>query len=138
MFVGDCMINSLEEFKKIYPKAAVVNYDIADLHGYGLTYRTNDVKRPIEKFRTYLGRYITYPQIQPYSKLNTDYKIFIIRNNKMYELEKGSKELTFHIKEEVTNVDLNIFTDKFYISKNKHEKSRNNEDEPIYRIEEDQ
>ncbi len=97
--------------------AAVVNYDIAALHRYGLTYRTNDVKRPIEKFRTYLGRYITYPQIQPYSKLNTDYKIFIIRNNKMYELEKGSKELTFQIKEEVTNVDLNIFTDKFYISK---------------------
>ena len=112
------MINSVEEFKAKYPKAAVVNYDIEDVHGYGLCYRTNG--RAIERLRKDRGKYITYPQIQPYSELNTDYKIFIIRNNKMYELEKGNKEKTFHIKEEVTDVDINMFDDIFYISKMKH------------------
>ena len=112
------MINSVEEFKAKYPKAAVVNYDIEDVHGYGLCYRTNG--KAIERLRKDRGKYITYPKIQPYSELNTDYKIFIIRNNKMYELEQGKEKKTFHIKEEVTDVDLNMFDDIFYISKMKH------------------
>ena len=113
------MINSLEEFKTKYPKAAVVNYDIEDVHGYGLCYRTNG--RVVERLRKDRGKY------------NTDYKIFIIRNNKLFELEKGNEENTFHIKEEVTNVDINLFDDIFYISKMKH-KDPTIINENIYRI----
>ncbi len=131
MILGDNMINSLEEFKKEYKVAAVVNYDIEDVHGYALCYRTSSPR--MERVRKDRGRYITYPQIQRYSELDTNYKLFIIRNNKMYELEKGNKENTYHIKEEVTNVNLKIFDDKFYISRNQH-KDPKIIDEPIYTI----
>ncbi len=127
------MINTIEEFKERYKKAAVVNYDVAKKYGYGLTYRTGKVKHVIEKFRKYKNEYITYPQIQPYSELNTDYKIFIIINNKMYELEQGNEKNTFHIKGEVANVDINMFNDIFYISKMKH-KDPTIINENIYRI----
>ena len=128
------MINSIEEFKNKYPKAAVVNYDIASLYGYGLTYRTSTDS--VEMFRRIDSKkYITYPNIQPYSKLDgTNYEIFIIRNNKMYKLEKG-KANTFKIKKEILDVDTNIF-DKFYYNRKSHIKPRNSEDETIYIIEE--
>lgn len=112
------MINSLEDFKDKYKPACIVNYDIEDVHGYGLCYRTNSTR--IERVRKDRGRYITYPYIQPYSELNSDYHMFIIRNNKMYELENGKEKNTYHIKEEITNINLDIFNDIFYISKQKH------------------
>ena len=52
----------------------------------------------------------------------------------MYELEKGKEKETFVIKREVDDVNLNIFDNIFYISKNKHEKSANRREEPIYTI----
>ena len=125
------MINSIEEFIKEYPKSAIVNYDIEEIHSYGLCYKTGS--GTIEKLRKDRGKYIKYPQIQPYSELNTDYKLFIIRNSKMYELERGNKENTYHIKNEVINVNLNIFTDIFYISKSKHKEPKII-DESIYSI----
>lgn len=112
------MINSLDEFKKKYGVSCVVNYDISDVHGYGLCYRSNSSR--VERVRKERGRYITYPYIQPYSKLNTDYKMFIINNNKMYELECGNKKNSYHIKNEVNDINLNIFDEIFYISRNKH------------------
>ncbi|MBQ6285595.1 MAG: hypothetical protein IJK67_04725 [Bacilli bacterium] len=124
------MISSIDEFKKKYPKSAIVNYDVAEVHGYGLCFK---IRGTIEKFRKDKGKYITYPQIQPYSKLTTDYKLFIIKNNKMYELENGNIENTYHIKNEIVNINLNIFTDIFYISKSKHKEPKII-DEPIYTI----
>lgn len=125
------MINRIEEFKKEYPISAIINYDVEEVHGYGLCYKTKP--GTVEKLRKDKGKYITYPQIQPYSKLTTDYKLFIIKNNRMYELESGNSENTYHIKSEVVNVDPNIFTDIFYISKNKHKEPKII-DEPIYTI----
>ena len=130
------MINNLDEFIKSYPKAAIVNYDIADVHGYGLTFRTiYKNKDKVEKFRTYNGKYIEYPNIQPYANLDSDnYNIFIIKNNKMYELDKGIENNTYIIKRELNDIDLNIFDSIFYMSKNKHKPSSNRNDEPIYTI----
>lgn len=115
------MINSIEEFRAKYPKAAVVNYDMENTFDYGLCYKTGP--GTVEKLRKDRGKYITYPKIQPYSELNGDYKIFIIRNNKMCELEQGNSEHTFHIKGEVINVDIKIF-DYIYMSKSKHKDPR--------------
>ncbi len=111
------MINTIEEFKIKYPKAAIVNYDMENTFDCGLCYKTGP--GIVERLRKDKGKYITYPKIQPYSELNTDYKIFIIRNNKMYELEQGNEKHTFHIKREITNVDISIFDD-IYLSKAKH------------------
>ncbi len=128
------MINTIEEFKAKYPKAAVVNYDVEKKYGYGLTYRTGDVKHVIEKFRKFKNEYITYPQIQPYSKLTKNYKMFIIRNNKIYELEQGNRENAFHIRGEARNINIDIFEKVFNIPKEKHDKPSNRETEPIYTI----
>ena len=46
--------------------------------------------------------------------------MFIIHNNKMYELECGNKKNSYHIKNEVNDINLNIFDEIFYISRNKH------------------
>ena len=124
------MINTLEEFKTKYPKAAVVNYDMENTFDYGLCYKTGP--GTVEKLRKDRGKYITYPKIQPYSKLNTDYKILIIRNNKMYELEPGNEEHTFHIKCEVKNVDINMFNDIYMYKQNHNDPKPINED--IYTI----
>ncbi len=129
------MINSIEQFNDKYKKSAVVNYDIADVHGYGLTYKT--APGTVEIFRKDNGKYLEYPNIQPYSRLeNTDYKLFIIKDNKIFELCKGEKDGVFKIKSEATDIDINIFRDIFYLSKTKHKQSANRKDEPIYIIEE--
>ncbi len=129
------MINTIEEFKERYKKAAVVNYDVAKKYGYGLTYRTGKVKHVIEKFRKYKNEYITYPQIQPYSKLTTNYKMFIIKNNKIYELEKSNIDGNyFHIKGEAININIDIFKKVFDVDESKHDKPSNRETEPIYKV----
>ena len=128
------MINSIDQFNNKYKPSAVVNYDIANVHGYGLTYKT--APGTVEIFRKDNGKYLEYPNIQPYSRLDdTDYKIFIIKDNKMFELCNSEKDGVFKIKSEVTDIDINIFDDIFYISKLKHKKSANRKDEPIYIIE---
>ena len=34
------MINSLKEFENMHPKFVIVNYDIANVFEFGMTYRT--------------------------------------------------------------------------------------------------
>ena len=130
------MINNIDDFISAYPKAAIVNYDIARVHGYGLTFRTTYTnKEKVEKFRVDNGKYLEYPYIQPYSTLDGDnYNIFFIRNNQMFELEKGKENNTFTIKRIMNDIDINMFDSIFYMSKNKHKKSANRPNEPIYRI----
>ena len=127
------MINSIEEFSKKFNNSVIVNYDIADVFDYGLAYRMK-TKR-LERFRKDKGKYIVYPYIQPYLYLNDDnYSLFIILNNKMFKLKKGSREKTYNIENEVP-VNLNIFNDIFY-NKSKIKDPANRNDEPIYMIEE--
>ena len=92
------MINTIEEFKNIHPKAVIVNYDIADQFGFGMSYRTTTGS--VELFRKVNGKYIKYPYIQPYLNLDNDslYELFIIYNSKMYQLEKGINNNTYKIK----------------------------------------
>lgn len=84
------MINTIKDFIVKYPKAVIVNYDIAGKFDddSGRTYRTST--NHLEYFRKENGKYLKYPQIQPYLKLseNADYKLFILYNHKMFELEK--------------------------------------------------
>ena len=52
------MINNIDDFISAYPKAAIANYDIARVHGYGLTFRTTYTnKDKVEKFRVDNGKY---------------------------------------------------------------------------------
>lgn len=113
------MINTIKEFADKYSKAVIVNYDIAGKFDddSGRTYRTSTGK--LEYFRKEHGKYLKYPQIQPYLKLNenADHKLFILYNHKMFELEK--KDETYHIKREVVDVNPNIYMDDvFYGKKN--------------------
>ncbi len=126
------MIESLEEFNNKYNQAVIVNYDMEKVFDYGVTYR--NTVNSLERLRKYKGKYITYPYIQPYLKLNnSDYSLFIIRNNKMYKLKKGIKENTYEIDSEI-NIDTNIFNDIFY-RKQLFKNPANLYDEPIYTIE---
>lgn len=128
------MFNNIEEFRKAYTEAVIVNYDIANLHGYGLSYRTSSKR--IEILRKDNGKYLDYPYIQPYSTLeNTNYKIFIIKDGRMYELRISDKPYYFKIIRELKDMDINIFDNIFYASKKEHKKSANRKDEAIYKIE---
>ena len=113
------MINTIKEFAVKYPKAVIVNYDIAGTFDdeSGRTYRTTTEN--LEYFRKENGKYLKYPQIQPYLKLNdsSDYELFILHNGKMYELEKIDEN--YHIKREITDINPNLYMDDvFYDKKN--------------------
>ena len=113
------MINTIKEFAIEHPSAVIVNYDIAGTFDddSGRTYRTTT--KSLEYFRKEKGRYIKYPQIQPYLKLNdsSDYELFILHNGKMYELEKIDEN--YHIKREITDINPNLYMDDvFYDKKN--------------------
>ena len=115
------MINTIKEFAIEHPSAVIVNYDIAGTFDddSGRTYRTS--KESLEYFRKEKGRYLKYPQIQPYLKLNdsSDYELFILHNGKMYELEKIDEN--YHIKREITDINPNLYMDDvFYDKKNFH------------------
>lgn len=128
------MFNNIDDFKKRYPNSIIVNYDIENVHGYGLSYRMSSKR--IEMFRKDNGKYLEYPNIQLYSTLeSTDYKIFIIKDNRIYELGKSDKPNHFKKIRELEDVDVNIFDIIFYSSKKTHKKSANRKDEPIYVIE---
>ena len=112
------MINNMEEFIEAHPKAVLVNYDIAKKFDYGEAFRTT--RRTIEQFRKDNHRkYIEYPYIQPYLKLNelSEYELFIIHDNKVYELAKGSEENSFKITREVDNINFNIGDDDVFYCK---------------------
>ena len=131
------MINSIEDFKKMHPRAVIVNYDIAEQFDCGMTYRTSTGN--VELFRKNSnGKYITYPSIQPYLTLSSesDYELFIIHNSKMYQLELGSKKNSYKIKSELVNINSSINKDDVFYTKKIWKKPRNNDDEPIYTIEE--
>ena len=127
------MIESLEEFNNKYNKAVIVNYDMESVFDYGVTYRNK--ANSLERFRKDKGKYITYPYIQPYLKLeDNDYSLFIIKNNEMFKLKKGVQENTYIIDSKI-DVDINIFNDKFF-DKKKIKDPANRSEEPIYIIEE--
>ena len=129
------MINTIEEFKNIHQKADIVNYDIEKIFGFGMTYRTTTGS--VEIFRKVNGKYIKYPYIQPYLKLDDDssYELFIIYNSKMYQLEKGINNNTYKIKKEITDINSNINKDDvFYDVKKRIEPKIINEE--LYVIEE--
>lgn len=71
------MINTIKEFAIEHPSAVIVNYDIAGTFDddSGRTYRTS--KESLEYFRKEKGKYLKYPQIQPYLKLSdgSDYEL---------------------------------------------------------------
>ena len=113
------MINTIKDFIVKYKKAVIVNYDIAGKFDddSGRTYRTST--NHLEYFRKENGKYLKYPQIQPYLKLseNEDYKIFILYNQKMFELEKIDEN--YHIKQEIVDINPELYMDDvFYDKKN--------------------
>ncbi len=113
------MINTIKEFASEYPKAVIVNYDISGKFDddSGRTYRTSTNR--LEYFRKENGKYLKYPQIQPYLKLNenADYKLFILYNHKMFELEKIDEN--YHIKQEIVDINPELYMDDvFYDKKN--------------------
>ena len=113
------MINTIKEFAVIYPKAVIVNYDIAGTFDdeSGRTYRTTTEN--LEYFRKENGKYLKYPQIQPYLKLreDVDYKLFILYNHKVFELEKIDEN--YHIKREIEDINPSLYMDDvFYDKKN--------------------
>lgn len=113
------MINTIKEFAVKYPKAVIVNYDIAGTFDdeSGRTYRTSADN--LEYFRKENGKYLKYPQIQPYLKLseNADYNLFILYNHKMFELEKIDGN--YHIKREIEDINPSLYMDDvFYDKKN--------------------
>ena len=113
------MINTIKDFIVKYPKAVIVNYDIAGKFDddSGRTYRTST--NHLEYFRKENGKYLKYPQIQRYLKLseNADYKLFILYNHKMFELEKIDEN--YHIKQEIVDINPELYMDDvFYDKKN--------------------
>ena len=113
------MINTIKDFIVKYPKAVIVNYDIAGKFDddSGRTYRTST--NHLEYFRKENGKYLKYPQIQPYLNLseNADYKLFILYNHKMFELEKIDEN--YHIKQEIVDINPELYMDDvFYDKKN--------------------
>lgn len=113
------MINTIKEFAVKYPKAVIVNYDIAGTFDdeSGRTYRTTTEN--LEFFRKENGKYLKYPQIQPYLKLseNSGYNLFILYNHKMFELEKIDEN--YHIKQEIVDINPELYMDDvFYDKKN--------------------
>ena len=113
------MINTIKEFAVIYPKAVIVNYDIAGTFDdeSGRTYRTTTEN--LEYFRKEKGKYLKYPQIQPYLELseNSDYNLFILYNHKMFELEKIDGN--YHIKRKIEDINPSLYMDDvFYDKKN--------------------
>ena len=113
------MINTIKEFAVKYPKAVIVNYDIAGTFDdeSGRTYRTTTEN--LEYFRKENGKYLKYLQIQPYLKLseNSGYNLFISYNHKMFELEKIDEN--YHIKREITDINPKLYMDDvFYDKKN--------------------
>lgn len=113
------MINTIKEFAVKYPKAVIVNYDIAGTFDdeSGRTYRTTTEN--LEYFRKEKGKYLKYPQIQPYLELseNSDYILFILYNHKMFELEKIDGN--YHIKRKIEDINPSLYMDDvFYDKKN--------------------
>ena len=113
------MINTIKEFAVKYPKAVIVNYDIAGTFDdeSGRTYRTTTEN--LEYFRKENGKYLKYPQIQPYLKLseNSGYNLFILYNHKMFELEKIDEN--YHIKRKIEDINPSLYMDDvFYDKKN--------------------
>lgn len=129
------MINTIKEFAIKHPQAVIVNYDIAGTFDddSGRTYRTS--KGSLEYFRKENGRYLKYPQIQPYLKLNdsSTYELFILHNHKMYELEKIGEN--YHIKREVADINPKIYMDDVFYDKKRLSQPRI-QDEPILVIKE--
>ncbi len=126
------MISSIEEFDSIYGKYDIVNYDMEKVYGYGVTYKSS--KNVFEEFRKENGEYITFPKIQPYLTLtNSNYSMFIIKNNKMFKLRRGDENHPYVIDREI-NVDLRIF-DNIFKNEDKIKKSAARTNEPIYTIE---
>ena len=113
------MINTIKDFIVKYPKAVIVNYDIAGKFDddSGRTYRTST--NHLEYFRKENGKYLKYTQIQPYLKLseNSGYNLFILYNHKMFELEKIDGN--YHIKREIEDINPSLYMDDvFYDKKN--------------------
>ncbi len=131
------MINTIEEFIKEHPKADIVNYDTQESLGYGLTFRASTGS--VEYFRKdRLGKEIKYPYIQPYLNLssNSNFELFIIRNSKVYQLERSNKENTYRIKKELANVSPLIGKDIVFDEFKRRKEPRIQGEQPIYTIEE--
>lgn len=130
------MVTNIEEFFKQYPKCNIVNYDMANKFDCGLLYRHST--EHFEKLRKdKSGKYIIYPQIQPYLNLETSaIDLFIIKDNKMYKLRKGNTPQTYKYDYLLDNVDVSIFEDLFFGGWFKAEDPYIIGDQPIYEIEE--
>ena len=129
------MINTIKEFAVKYPKAVIVNYDIAGTFDdeSGRTYRTTTEN--LEYFRTENGKYLKYPQLQPYLKLsvNTGYNLFILYNHKMFELEKIDGN--YHIKREIEDINPSLYMDDVFYDK-KHLSQPRSQDQEVLIIKE--
>ena len=104
------MINTIKEFAVKYPKAVIVNYDIAGTFDdeSGRTYRTTTEN--LEYFRKENGKYLKLSE-------NADHKLFILYNHKMFELEKI--DVNYHIKREIEDINPSLYMDDvFYDKKN--------------------
>ena len=117
------MINTIEEFSKLHPLADIVNYDIAEKFGYGMTYRTKT--KTTEKFRMHNNRYLEYPFIQPYleAKDIEGYEFFIIKDGKMYQIMKDEEHENSYKKiKEIEGVSPEIYNDDVFYQKRKEPK----------------
>lgn len=110
------MINTINDFIKEHKYCVIVNYDIADKFGYGLTFRSRGAhgKGSLEIFRKDGNHYIKYPQIQPYLELNdyNQYELFIIHDHKLYKINKIDDD--YFIEREVLNVSDKLYMDDVF------------------------
>lgn len=98
-------IKSLEDFRRLYPKGIIVNYDLRE------TYRSS--KETLET----IADVVDYPYVQRYQTgINTKTQLFIIKDNTLYKL-KRVEENNPDSKYMLDSFDLTVSED-FYKDKN--------------------
>lgn len=137
------MINNMDEFSKLYNKAIIVNYDFADITGYGLVYRTSKHftdNKSMEKIAKENNKYITYPYIQQFQKgEDSSLEMFIIHNHKTYMIERIDKFnpiSNYKIIKEMTNVSPDFYSDTIFLAMYKNARDPKRINESLLMIEE--
>ena len=112
--------NSLTTYKQIIqPKIVKKIGQIIEPMSINDKTKAKKLTENLEFFRKENGKYLKYPQIQPYLKLseNSGYNLFILYNHKMFELEKIDGN--YHIKREIEDINPSLYMDDvFYDKKN--------------------
>ena len=97
-------IKSLDDFRRLYPKGIIVNYDLRGVYRSS----TNNIES--------IADTVDYPYIQRYQTgVNTRTQLFIIKDNTLYKL-KRIEEDNPNSKYTIDNFDL-VVSEEFYKDK---------------------